>query len=91
MKSYIVIAKFKDGVKTDEIAELIPSEQRQAKILMDQGLIGSIKIAMPRRTVFIEASGNGEENIIENIKTLPMASLWSIDVYEVTPPSGQAD
>ncbi|MEI6169915.1 MAG: hypothetical protein WCP56_02855 [Candidatus Saccharibacteria bacterium] len=88
MKSYIIIAKFKDGVTADKISELIPAEQKQAEILKDNGLLGEIKVAMPRRTVFIEAFGNDVDIVLENIKTLPMAKLWSIDIYAVTPPSG---
>ena len=55
MKTYMVVATFKDGVTADQIRELIPAEQKQAKLLEEKGLIGSIKVAMAKRKVFIEA------------------------------------
>ena len=51
----MVVATFKEGVTQEEIRALIPAEQAQAKLLEEQGLIGVIKVAMPKRTVFIEA------------------------------------
>jgi hypothetical protein len=88
MNSYIVVATFKDGITVDDIRPLIPAEQAQAKLLEDQGKIGSIKIAMPRRTVFIEAFGVDEAEVVEAVTSLPMAQIWDIEFYEVTPPAG---
>jgi hypothetical protein len=55
MNSYMVVATFKDGVSQEDIRGLVPAEQAQAKLLEEKGAIGTIKIAMPKRTVFIEA------------------------------------
>ena len=86
----MVVATFKDGVTPDEIRALIPAEQAQAKILEEQGLVGTIKVAMPRRTVFIEAFSNSEEEVRKVIKTLPLAVLWNLEFFETTPPAGSA-
>ena len=88
LKTYMVVAKFKDMVTPDEIRALIPAEQAQAKLLEDQGVIGAIKVAMPKRTVFIEAFGVDEQSVLANIETLPLAQLWDIELYETTPPAG---
>jgi hypothetical protein len=88
MNSYIVVAKFKDGVTQDEIRALIPAEQAQAKILEEKGLLGFIKVAMPKRTVFIEAFGKDDQNVLETIHSLPLAVLWNIEVFPTTPPAG---
>ena len=88
MNSYIVVAKFKDGVTQDEIRALIPAEQVQAKILEEKGLLGFIKVAMPKRTVFIEAFGKDDQNVLETIHSLPLAVLWNIEVFPTTPPAG---
>jgi hypothetical protein len=47
----MVVATFKEGVTQDEIRELIPAEQAQAKVLEEKGLLGVIKVAMPRRSL----------------------------------------
>ena len=47
MNSYMVVATFKDGVTPEDIRALIPAEQAQAKTLVEQGVLGFIKVAMP--------------------------------------------
>jgi len=86
----MVVATFKDGVTQEEIRALVPAEQAQAKILEEQGLLGVIKVAMPRRTVFLEAFGEDNEGVLETIRTLPLAILWDIEVFQTTPPAGSS-
>jgi hypothetical protein len=88
MNSYIVVAKFKEGVTQEEIRALIPAEQIQAKILEERGLLGFIKVAMPKRTVFLEAFGDDESSVLSSIKSLPFVAIWDIEVFPTTPPAG---
>ena len=88
MNSYMVVATFKDGVTPEDIRTLIPAEQAQAKILEEQGLLGFIKVAMPKRTVFLEAFGQDDQSVLETIHSLPLAALWEIEVFPTTPPAG---
>ena len=84
----MVVATFKEGVTQEEIRGLIPAEQAQAKLLEEQGLIGVIKVAMPKRTVFIEAFGQDDQGTLETIHSLPLAKLWDIQLFQITPPAG---
>jgi len=88
MNSYMVVATFKEGVTQEEIRALIPAEQAQAKLLEEQGLIGVIKVAMPKRTVFIEAFSQDDQSALETIYSLPLAKLWDIELFPITPPAG---
>lgn len=88
MKTYMVVATFKDGVTSDQIRELIPAEQKQAKLLEDKGLLGTIKVAMAKKKVFIEAFGNDEKIVSSTIESLPLVKLWSYEICETTPPAG---
>ena len=90
MNSYMVVATFKEGVTQEEIRALIPAEQVQAKLLEEQGLLGSIKVAMPKRTVFLEAFGQDDQRVLETILSLPLAALWDIEVFATTPPAGSS-
>ncbi len=90
MNSYMVVATFKEGVTQEEIRALIPAEQVQAKLLEEQGLLGSIKVAMPKRTVFLEAFGQDDQRVLETILSLPLAALWDIEVLPTTPPAGSS-
>ncbi len=84
----MVVATFKEGVTQEEIRALIPAEQAQAKLLEAQGLIGVIKVAMPKRTVFIEAFGQDDQSALETLYSLPLAKLWDIELFPITPPAG---
>jgi hypothetical protein len=88
MNSYMVVATFKEGITQEEIRALIPAEQAQAKLLEEQGLIGVIKVAMPKRTVFIEAFSQDDQSALETIYSLPLAKLWDIELFPITPPAG---
>ena len=88
MNSYMVVATFKDGVTQDDIRALIPAEQAQAKVLEEQGLLGFIKVAMPKRTVFLEVFGQDDQSVLETIKSLPFFSIWNIEVFPTSPPAG---
>jgi hypothetical protein len=88
MNSYMVVATFKEGVTEEEIRALIPAEQAQAKLLEEKGLIGLIKVAMPKRTVFIEAFGKDDQSALETIYSLPLAKFWDIELFPITPPAG---
>jgi hypothetical protein len=67
---------------------LIPAEQAQAKVLEQRGLLGFIKVAMPKRTVFIEAFGEDDASVVSTIQSLPFSAIWNIEVFPTTPPAG---
>ena len=88
MNSYMVVATFKEGVTPEEIRALIPAEQAQAKILEERGLLGFIKVAMPKRTVFLEAFGEDDAAVLATIQSLPFFAIWNIELFPSTPPAG---
>ena len=88
MNSYMVVATFKEGVTQEEIRALIPAEQVQAKLLEEQGLLGSIKVAMPKRTVFLEAFGEDDASVLSTIQSLPFFTIWDIELFPTSPPAG---
>jgi len=67
---------------------LIPAEQAQAKVLEQRDLLGFIKVAMPKRTVFIEAFGEDDASVVSTIQSLPFSAIWNIEVFPTTPPAG---
>ena len=84
----MVVATFKDGVTPEEIRMLIPAEQAQGKLLEQQGVLGFIKVAMPKRTVFLEAFGENDESVLSKISSLPFIEIWDIEIYPTTTPAG---
>lgn len=88
MNTFMIVATFKEGVTQEEIRALIPAEQVQAKALVEQGLLGFIKVAMPKRTVFLEAFGEDDASVLSAIQSLPFFAIWDIEVFLTTPPAG---
>ncbi len=88
MNSYMVVATFKEGVTHADIRALIPAEQAQAKVLTEQGLLGFIKVAMPKRTVFIEAFGEDDASVLSAIQSLPFFAIWNVELFPTSPPAG---
>jgi hypothetical protein len=43
---------------------------------------------MPRRTVFLEAFSETEDEAREAIESLPFAQIWDLEFYQTTPPAG---
>ena len=88
MESFMVVATFKEGVTPEDIRALIPAEQVQAKVLVEDGRLGFIKVAMLKRTVFLEVFGEDEARVKETIKSLPFSAIWNIEIFPTTPPAG---
>jgi hypothetical protein len=88
MNNYMVVATFKEGVTPEDIRALIPAEQAQAKVLTERGLLGFIKVAMPKRTVFIEAFGEDDASVLSTIQSLPFFAIWDIELFPTSPPAG---
>lgn len=86
----MIVATFKEGVTQEEIRALIPAEQVQAKLLEEQGLLGFIKVAMSKRTVFLEAFGEDDVSVLSTIQSLPFFAIWDIEVFPTTPPAGSS-
>lgn len=84
----MVAATFKDGVTPEDIRTLIPAEQAQAKVLEQQGVLGFIKVAMPKRTVFLEVFGENDESVLSAISSLPFSKIWDVENFLTTPPAG---
>ena len=86
----MIVSTFKPEATMEQIQALIPVEQERAKELEALGIITSIKISMPKRTAFIETAGESQESVMKAILSLPMASIWDIEIFPTTPPAGPA-
>lgn len=84
----MVVATFKEDVTSEDIRALIPAEQLQATALVEKGLLGFIKVSMPKRTVFLETFGEDDASVISTIQSLPFSAIWNIEIFPTTPPAG---
>lgn len=91
MPTFIAVCTFTPEVTMEAITALAPAERAAAADLQAAGRLGTIHIALPRRTVFIEVNAADAAASEATVRALPMALLWTIDTYEVTaPPASRA-
>ena len=86
MSTFIAVCTFTPEATMEAITALAPAERTAAADLQAAGRIGSIHIALPRRTIFIEVNAADAAAAEATVRELPMAPLWVIDTYEVTAP-----
>ena len=91
MSTFIAVCTFTPEATMEAITALAPAERTAAADLQAAGRLGTIYIALPRRTVFIEVNAVDKAAAEATVHELPMAPLWVIDTYEVTaPPASRA-
>lgn len=91
MSTFIAVCTFTPEATMEAITALAPAERTAAADLRAAGRLGTIHIALPRRTVFIEVNAADKAAAEATLRELPMAPLWAIDVFEVTaPPASRA-
>ena len=86
MSTFIAVCTFTPEATMESITTLAPAERTAAADLQAAGRLGTIHIALPRRTVFIEVNAVDKAAAEATVHELPMAPLWVIDTYEVTAP-----
>jgi hypothetical protein len=86
MPTFIAVCTFTPEATMEAITTLAPAERTAAADLQAAGRLGTIHIALPRRTVFIEVNAADKAAAEATVHELPMAPLWAIDTYEVTAP-----
>lgn len=86
VQTFIVIARFLPQTDMTEIRAHIPAERAQVAILKEAGRLGTVHLAMPRGTVFLEVFAEDAAAATVTVQTLPMARYWELDVYPIVAP-----
>ncbi len=84
--SHMVVCTFKPDTDMAEVFALRDGEQEAALELQSQGVLGTIRLALARGTVFLEvhaADDGGARTVVEQ---LPMARFWDLDVFPLAMP-----
>ena len=89
MKPYMVVATFKAGTNMPDVLAEVPAEQARMGELQAEGRVNALYLATAaRQTVFMEAFGHDNDDVVAMVNTLPMAKWWDIDVFPLNPPAG---
>jgi hypothetical protein len=89
MNTSMVVGTFKPNTNMQEVFAVVAEERAQVAVLRSAGQIGSIPLALPRATVFLEIFAPDEPQAVAIVKSLPMSRWWNLDLYptsETTPP-----
>jgi hypothetical protein len=87
MNQFMVVSTFKPNTDMSEVMKVVEDEKAAVKVLQADGRLGQIFLAVPQGKVFIEAFGADAHAAEANVKELPMAAWWDLEVY---PLSGRA-
>jgi hypothetical protein len=87
MNAFMVVSTFKPNTDMSEVMKVVEDEKAAVKALQADGRLGQIFLAVPHGKVFIEAFGDDAAAAEANVKELPMATWWDLQVY---PLSGRA-
>ena len=87
MAGFMVVCRFKPDTVMSEVFAVVAEEQAAVAVLVGEGLVGEIRLALSRQTVFIEVFAAGVDEATTTIERLPMAKWWDLDVYELGAPS----
>ena len=87
MSDFMVVSTFKPDTVMAEVMMVVEAEKAAVKVLQADGRLGKIFLAVPHGKVFIEAFGDDAQAAEANVKELPMAAWWDLEVY---PLSGRA-
>jgi hypothetical protein len=87
MNAFMVVSTFKPNTDMSEVMKVVEDEKAAVKVLQADGRLGQIFLAVPHGKVFIEAFGDDAATAEANVRELPMATWWDLQVY---PLSGRA-
>ena len=87
VNTYMIVARFKPGTEMKDIYAVRDAEMERLEVLRTEGRCGSLHVSMPKQTVFLEVFAQDEGGAQETVESLPMAKLWTVEVYPTpTPP-----
>ena len=81
MNGFMVVATFKAGTQMSEVFALVAEEQARARVLTEEGRLGSIFLSLARGTVFLQVMAPSESDALETVHSLPMAKWWDLDIF----------
>ena len=88
MKPFMVVATFKPDTNMADVLAVVAEEQARIADLQAEGRIGGLYLATAeRKTVFLHVFGEGDDDVVAMVNTLPMAQWWDLDVYPLNPPA----
>jgi len=85
--THMVICTFRANTDMAEAFAVRDAEQAAALELQAAGMLGTIRLALTRGTVFLEVRAADDAGARAIVEQLPMARWWDLDVYPLAIPS----
>jgi len=84
--THMVVCTFKAGTDMAEVFAVRDAEQAAALALQAEGVLGTIRLALTRGTVFLEVRAADDAGARAVVEQLPMARWWDLDVFPLAIP-----
>lgn len=84
MTTHVVVATFIEGTDMSEVLKLVEQEKYKVKELQNGGELGSIRLAVPHLTVFLDVTAVDDDQASRIVRKLPMSKWWELDVYPLS-------
>jgi muconolactone delta-isomerase len=84
--THMVVCTFTVGTDMAEVFAVRDAEHAAALELQAAGMLGTIRLALARGTVFLEVRAADEAGARAIVEQLPMARWWDLDVFPLGVP-----
>ena len=84
MSQFMVVATFKPDTDMAEVMKVVEAEKAAVKKLQAEERLGSIRLAVPHKKVFIDCFAESETDAESAVRELPMAKWWNLEVYPLS-------
>ena len=66
------------------LSRWLSKKKAKVKELQEEGLLGSIRLAVPQGKVFLDVFANDENEALTTVRELPMARWWDLVAYTLS-------
>lgn len=80
----MVVATFKAGTNMQEVFALVEEEKAAVSQMQESGMLGGIRLAVPKGKVFLDVFADDEESAGFVVTKLPMAKFWDLEVFPLS-------
>ena len=84
MSQFMVVATFVPDTDMAEVMKVVEAEKAAVKELQAVNRLGSIRLAVPNKKVFLDVFADDESGAAATVRELPMATWWSLEVYPLS-------
>ena len=84
MNSFMVVSTIRQDTVMSEMLAGVEEEKAKVKEIQAEGRLGSIRLAVPNRKIFLDVFADTESDAEATVRELPMAKWWDLEIYPLS-------